>query len=58
MLIHTTFSKISVYRVYTNYKLLKTEIMKKLLEILREKTKKLSSFLQELANGASYAIHR
>ena len=41
-----------------NYKILKTEIMKKLLEALREKTKKLSSFLQELANGASYAIHR
>ena len=32
--------------------------MKKLLKTLREKTKELTAFLQELANGASYAIHR
>ncbi len=32
--------------------------MKKLLKTFREKTKELVALLQELANGASYAIHR
>jgi hypothetical protein len=32
--------------------------MKKLLKTFREKMKELSSYLQDLADGASYAIHR
>ncbi len=32
--------------------------MKKLWKIFREKAKELANILQELAGGASYAIHR
>lgn len=32
--------------------------MRKLLKIFREKVKELSNYLQDLADGASYAIHR
>ncbi|SNR36041.1 hypothetical protein SAMN06265376_101129 [Dokdonia pacifica] len=32
--------------------------MKRLLRIFQEKMKKMADFLQELADGASYAIHR
>lgn len=32
--------------------------MKKLLKVFLEKTKKLAAYLEDLAHGASYAIHR